>query len=347
MSKEYFHRIAEQTLTKFWINNPTRSEAKLAIEMGAVGCTQNPSYTQKMLDHPEEGIFALSELNKVVDQTDSDFEAARLFQRILVKNISDLFLPIYKDSDRNLGYVSIQNDPHLENVDDIIDDSLKNQIVNENISCKVPCDQNGLIVMEVLFEQGVSVNVTEVFAVDQAIATLDLYDKAFKEGNKKSVVFLSHIAGIYDDYLSNYVSEHNIVISSDVLHQGGLAVARKVYNIMKARNSKVVFVGGGARGLHHFTEMVGGDVCITINWSGTADELLKADFPVVSRLFNPVEERVIDELMEKLPAFRKGYLEGGLEVDEFEFFGPVQLFKGGFVESWNKVLSVSKQCRGM
>ena len=46
---DYFKRVSKHTATRFWINNVTREEADLALEAGAVGCTQNPSYTWKML----------------------------------------------------------------------------------------------------------------------------------------------------------------------------------------------------------------------------------------------------------------------------------------------------------
>jgi transaldolase len=151
---------------------------------------------------------------------------------------------------------------------------------------------------------------------------------------------MSHIAGIYDDYLQNYVKENDVQISPDVLHQAGLAVARKVYHIMTEGAYKCVFIGGGARGLHHFTEMVGGRVVVTINWVGTADKLIEQNPPVVYRLFNPVPQKVIDELMEKLPDFKKGYLDDGLSIEEFEDFGPVQLFKSAFTTSWGKILEV-------
>jgi len=90
---------------------------------------------------------------------------------------------------------------------------------------------------------------------------------------------------------------------------------------------------------------VGGDVCITINWEGTADKLLEQDAPVVYRLFNPVPQKVIDELMEKLPDFKRGYLEEGLSVEEFEGFGPVQLFRNSFVKSWTRVAGLIKERR--
>jgi len=91
--------------------------------------------------------------------------------------------------------------------------------------------------------------------------------------------------------------------------------------------------------------MVGGRVVVTINWIGTADMLLEQNPPVVYRLFNPVPDRVIDELIEKLPDFKRGYLEDGLSVEEFEDFGPVQLFKSAFTKSWKRVLDVIKEQR--
>jgi transaldolase len=159
--------------------------------------------------------------------------------------------------------------------------------------------------------------------------------------------YMSHIAGIYDDYLGNYVKEHQVDISPDILHQAGLAVARKVYQMMIERNYPCVFIGGGARGLQHFTEMVGGKVCLTINWEGTADKLIEQNPPVVFRLFNPVPEKVLDELIEKLPDFKRGYLDDGLEPEEFEHFGPVLLFRSSFIKSWNHTMETIKERRAV
>jgi transaldolase len=60
-----------------------------------------------------------------------------------------------------------------------------------------------------------------------------------------------------------------------------------------------------------------------------------------------VPQKVIDELMEKLPDFRRGYLHDGLEVEEFESFGPVQLFRSSFIKSWKHVLEIIKDRRAM
>jgi transaldolase len=51
-----------------------------------------------------------------------------------------------------------------------------------------------------------------------------------------------------------------------------------------------------------------------------------------------VPPAVLEELLEKLPDFRRAYADDGLSVEEFADFGPVQLFRSSFVKSWQKVL---------
>jgi len=109
---------------------------------------------------------------------------------------------------------------------------------------------------------------------EQALDLCELYEKVSKESGKHPKFYISHITGIYDEYLKEVAERDNIDISPDILWQAGMVIARKLYKIYKDRGYTVTFIGGGARGTHHFTEMVGGDVCITINWKGTADKLL-------------------------------------------------------------------------
>jgi transaldolase len=348
MQEPYFIRVAKQTPTEFWINNPTRNQADLAIANGATGCTNNPSYSQKMVDHPTEGAYALQLLDEAIHESASDDESIAIFQRKLVKPISDRFLPIFRKSNEQQGYVSIQGDPIREDDPDVvIREALENRKLSPNICCKIPTTHSGLVAMEYLVGKDVPLNATEIFGIKQATVLMDTYEKASRKTGRHPKVFLSHIAGIYDDHLKNVVESQKIDISRDVLWQAGLAVARKMYIMMEERGMPGTFIAGGARGLHHFTEMVGGKVCCTINWEGTADKLIEQDPPVVYRLFNPVPQKVIDELMEKLPDFKRGYLDDGLEIEEFEGFGPVQLFRSQFTGSWKRVLDLIKDRRAV
>jgi transaldolase len=346
MNKGYFHRVAAQTPTKFWVNNPTRRETDLAIEAGAVGCTTNPAHCGKMIDKPEERELILKLLDQAIQESDSDSEAEAILQRRVVKTIQEKFLPVYERTGGRYGHVSIQGDPIREHDPQvIIDQGRANRALGPNIAIKIPTTAAGLEAMQVLVAEGTTINATEVFGVSQVISICEMYDQVTRKAGKYPRFYMSHIAGIYDEYLQQYVQHNNVDISPDVLFQAGLAVARKVYALVQERGYKCTFVGGGARGLHHFTEMVGADVCVTINWQGTADKLLEADPPVVYRVFNPVPYKVIDELMEKLPDFRRGYLSDGLSVEEYAEFGPVEHFRSSFIKNWKKVLDVVQERR--
>ena len=348
MRMGYFHRLSEQTLTRFWINNPTREEADRAIAEGATGCTTNPSYCQKMIDHPQEGEYASALLDQAIRESASESEAQAILQRKLVKVIADKFLPVFRSTRGKDGYVSIQGDPIDEHDPQaVVREGLGNRELGDNVCIKVPVTASGLQAMRELIAKGVPINSTEVFGVAQAISLCETYVAVAKKSARPPKMYMSHIAGIYDDYLNKYVEDHRVAVSPDVLWQAGLAVARKVYQLIVDRQYPVSFVAGGARGLHHFTEMVGGDLAVTINWVGTADKLLAEDPPVVWRLFNPVPPHVIGELKAKLPDFKRGFLNKGLSVDEYEDFPPVAFFRGGFVKSWNRVLDLARERRAV
>jgi len=339
MKESYFKRVYNLTGTKFWINNVTPGEARTAIDAGAFGCTQNPSYTWKILSHPEAGKEADRMLDGILKETTDDNEVECILQRKLVKGISDIFMDLWKSTNGDHGYVSIQGDPiHEEDPDVIINEGRKNREMNPNIMIKIPATKAGLQAMEVLIAENTPVNATEVMGISQALDICRLYRSlSLKTGNSPKIYY-SLITGIYDEYLHKSVEKQGIKIDPDVLHLAGLIIAKKVYSITKAHYPEVGFIGGGVRGLHHFTEMVGADVCITMNWPGQAEELIRQDMPVLPRFFNPAPDWYIDELLVKVPEFRKAYMTDGLSVEEYEYFGPVEYFRSMFISAWNNVL---------
>ncbi len=341
MDDGYFHRVSKLTPTKFWINNPTRKEADLAITSGASGCTLNPSYTQKMIDHPEEGEYARQVLDDVIREVRDDTEAVSVFQRRMAARICEKFMPIFEASNQQEGYVSIQGDPIRESDPYvIISEAYANRTVSPNVCCKIPTTASGLKAIVTLIPANVPMNATEIFAVRQGLDLGELYERLVPKTDKGPMLYYSHIAGIYDDYLKLFVERNHVDIPADYLLQAGLAVSRKLYGLVKKAGYRMSFVGGGARGLHHFTELVGGEVNLTINWVGTADALLAQNQPVISRIFNPVSPAVLETLLTKLPDFRRGYEDDGIQQQDYEEFGPVELFRGSFIKSWKRVLDL-------
>ncbi len=345
MKNSYFHRVTEQTPTRFWINNVTRDEADVALEAGAVGCTQNPSYVYKMLVHETEKAYAYEKLDAILVKETDDEMVQEMLQQQLVGEVAKHFLPIYEATHGKYGYVSVQGNPFREDVENIVRNARFNRKAGVNIMTKIPVTEDGLKAIEILIAEGTPINATEVMGVKQAMDVCDVYDRVASTMDNPPVVLFSHITGIYDEYLQGYVKDKGIEISEDTLWQAGMVIAKKVYKLTKERNSDVGFIGGGARGLHHFTEMVGADCNITINWKGTAETLINTNPPVIDRFHTPVTESVLDELLEKVDEFKRGWEINGLEASEYEEFGPVVLFRVSFEKNWGQARELIKARR--
>jgi transaldolase len=342
---DYFKRVSALTATRFWINNVTLAEADKALEAGAIGCTQNPTYTWKILNGSEDEAIAKSALKRIMAEEKDDETALHKLQLEPVCGVAKKFMPLYEATHGKNGYVSIQSSPLNEDPDTIIRCARMHAKAAPNIMAKIPATENGLKAIEVLIRERVPINATECMATRQVLDVCELYTKVTKDMKDPAPMYFSLITGIYDEYLQKYVKANNIDIRPDVLWQAGLSVAKKVYYLVKERKYNVGLIGGGARGLHHFTEMVGADANITINWKGTADKLIELDGPAVCHFFASTPFSVEDELLDKLPEHRRAYFINGIEPSEYEDYGPVELFRSNFISAWKKSLEYIASCR--
>ena len=339
MENQYFHRVNKLSPTRFWINNPTPHEARLAIAAGAINCTTNPTYSAKMIKDAEMKGNALKIIKDAIIETSDDQKAAGMVQQMLINHLLDIFLPLYEKNPGKEGFVSLQGNPFTDqDANQIIEEALIYRRSGKNFIAKIPVTKAGITAMEELIPENIPIIATEVMAISQAITVCEMYRRVSGRCQKYPPFFVTHITGILDDYLNSVVIRDNIDIGSDILWQAGCIVARKQYRILKERNYPGIMLGGGARGLHHFTEMVGSDMHITINWKGTSDKLIEIDPPVVYRIDTPAPQHVVDELLEKIPDFKKAYQEDDLASDEFEDFGPVVLFRNIFIKGWEELV---------
>ncbi len=345
MKSDYFKRVSKITPTGFWINNVTRQEAEWAVEAGAVGCTQNPSFPWKILQDQHESVYALEILDDLIKNNQNDEAVLDEFQMILIKNICETFKPMFEASGGHDGWVSIQGSPFKEDVQSIIDYAHAHRAAADNMIIKIPATKDGLDAMRILVKEGVPMLATEVMSVDQAMDVCDVYEEASQGMTNPPVMYMAHIAGIFDEDLQALIAKDNTDIDKDALWQAGIACAKKIQQLMDSRKSKVRLLSGGARGLHHFTEMVGARSEVTINWKGTADKLIEENLPVVQRFLAPTPYGVIDELCAKSEMFRKAYVPNSLDQEEYEHFSPVVRFRTTFEKAWTNCLAFIKERR--
>jgi transaldolase len=343
MSEGYFHRLHQETPTRLWINNPTLAEADLALAAGAISCTTNPAYSARIIKmEPERAARAI---DAAINESADDQRAADIAQQRIVKEIMEKFLPLYERAPGKQGLVSIQGNPHLdEDPTHIVDEAMRFRKISPNFITKIPCTAAGLKAFEQLIPGDMPIIATEVFAMAQASAVCELYQRVSQKCGKHPPFYVTHISGIFDECLAKTAEREGTKVSPEALAQAGCILARKQYAMMRRRGHKITLLGGGARGTHHFTEMVGGALHVTINWS-TADEIIKADPPVTSRIKAAAPQAIIDELCEKLPDFRAAYRDDGLTIEEFGDFAPLQFFRNMFVKGWDTLAETVREHR--
>jgi transaldolase len=87
----------------------------------------------------------------------------------------------------------------------------------------------------------------------------------------------------------------------------------------------------------HWTELVGGDVVLTMphawqvrfNGSGIAP---------ISRINEPVDPELLAELALRIPDFNRAYEPDGLSIDEFDTYGATVRTLRGFITSYHDLL---------
>ena len=343
MPRDYFRRVAAKTATQVWINNPSLSDLKNAIEAGAINGTTNPAYGSKLLK--TEPDYMQGVLQEVLADYPDDREAADRVYQIISGRFMQEFSPLHESSGGTRGFVTMQDDPRCDDdPDTIIESTLRHAKVAPNYMAKIPVIESGMAAMARLVERNIPICATEIFSIAQALAMCEVYADAVAKSGNSPPFYLTHITGIYDEEIQAQVKEQGVDISEDVLRQAGTIVMRKQYRAIKERGFATTMLGGGAREPYHFTEWVGGGTHITINWS-TFEELFAIDPPIEDRIHAEDDEAVIAELREKIPDFRRAYDDDGLAPHEFADFQPLLRFRNNFIDGCDAVLSEIAKCR--
>lgn len=345
MGSEYFHEITRQMATRVWINNPTGEDLEKAIAAGAISGTTNPAYCSKLIQNEPDYIYGI--IDQVIREVEvNEVAADQVYQRA-TSRFMKRFLPLYEKSGGTDGFVTMQDDPGKDgDADQIVQAAQRHSQVGNNFMAKIPVIASGMEAMACLIEKNTPICATECFSIAQTIAMCDLYESVCKKTGNRPPFYMTHITGIYDEELQETVVKKNISIDPQILKQAGSIIARKEYRTMQERGYHATMLGGGARGLYHFTEFVGGKVHVTMNWS-TFDELMQSDTPVVARMDTIDPPEVVEELCEKLPDFQRAYCDDGYTITEFEDIPGLIRFRNSFIKGWTHLVSEIEKRRAL
>src|SRR5579863_690134 len=138
---------------------------RLIDEDGLRGMTSNPAIFEKAIAGSTDYADILASLK---DRTDLDAKAR--YELIAIRDIqdaADLLLPVYKDSQKRDGYISLEVSPYLAlDTQGTIEEArrLWQAVARPNIMIKVPGTAQGIPAFEQLISEGININVTLLFS---------------------------------------------------------------------------------------------------------------------------------------------------------------------------------------
>jgi len=143
----------------------TSGELKKMIENdGLRGMTSNPAIFEKSIT----GSALYSDILHAADAKSLD--AKGLYEKIAIRDVQDacdIFKPVYQQSKRRDGYVSLEVSPFLaNNTKGTLEEArrLWKAVDRENLMIKVPATPDGIPAIRQLLEEGLNINVTLLFA---------------------------------------------------------------------------------------------------------------------------------------------------------------------------------------
>src|ERR1700724_1100506 len=184
---------------------------KMIQEDGLMGMTSNPTIL-------ERAITASKDYGDLLESpSPKKLDAKGLYEKIAIRDVqdaTDIFKPVYQQTNRRDGYVSLEVAPTLANdTQGTIDEArrLWKSVGRENVMIKVPGTKEGLPAIRQLLEEGININITLLFAqsVYEQVAEAFL---AALEARVKKGQDISHIASV----ASFFVSRIDTLIDSQI-----------------------------------------------------------------------------------------------------------------------------------
>src|SRR5438477_4280052 len=324
------HEMTQTTPTCPWNDSASIQELTYSIEHGAVGATGNPVIVLGVLK--KEMSLWKDRIRSLIDERSTATEdqiSWQLVREISVKAAS-LLRPVFEAHRGKNGRLSIQTDPRLfRDSNAIVEQAEEFNRLAPNIIVKIPVTRAGIPAIEEATYRGISINATVSFTLPQCIAVAEAVERGLKrrEREGKEIVTMGPVCtimvGRLDDWLKVVVERENITIDPGYLEWAGVAVFKKTYQIFRQRGYRIRLLSAAFRNHMHWSELIGGDIVISPPYAWQV-RFNASDIQVRSRIDQPVDPHIVDELSRKFADFRRASSEGGLSSDEFDSFPPTR-----------------------
>ncbi len=232
-----------QTLGQsIWYDNIQRSMlgadgelARMIRDDGLAGVTSNPSIFEKAIGGSSDYDVSLRQLL----QQNGKLSSRELFFSLAIEDIqqaADLLLPVYKKSDGQDGYISLEVSPDLayDTAGTIAEaKDLAHRVNRPNLMIKVPATREGVPAVEALIAAGISINATLLFSMERYAEIAQAYIRGLRQRQQQRLPVdrIASVASFFVsrvDVLIDKLLDEKIAAGSDLKLQalkGQIAIA--------------------------------------------------------------------------------------------------------------------------
>ena len=337
-------RTIATTATDIWNDSCAVDELEYAVSYGAVGATANPTIVTDVWKadpgHWRSRVRAIAD--ERADATEVDLAWAIVEEMSL--RAAPLLLPAFEASGGRQGRLSMQTDPtFFRSFDRMLAQGERFASLAPNIIVKFPATDVGVRVMEEATYRGVNVNATVSFSVAQAVAAGEAVERGLRrreaEGLKVDDMgpVITLMMGRLEDWLRVQTERDGIVADPSALPWSGVAAFKRTVEEFERRGLRARPLGAAIRHHLHWSELIGGDVVITMpaSWQRRFNA---SSVEVRPRMDDPIDPHILGELQSKFPDFVRAYEPDALRPEEFDTFGPSARTLRAFVASYHDLL---------
>jgi len=337
-------RMTQDTPTQYWNDSCAVDELTYAVARGATGATSNPSIVLEVMK--KDGAHWVPRVRELAAANPSWSEVEltwAIVEEMAVRG-ARILQPVFESAGGLHGRLSVQTNPanHRDPIR-MVEQSLRFAMLGPNMQVKFPATAAGLVAIEEATFNGVNINGTVSFTVPQAIAIAEAVERGLdrRAAAGHDVSSMSPVAtimiGRLDDWMKVLVERDGLAVHPDAPNWAGIAAFKRAYGVFRERGYRARLLAAAYRHRLHWTELVGGDVSMTLpypwqvrfNGSGIAPR---------PRMDEPVDPDLIADLYDRIPDFRRAYEPDGMTPDEFESYGASARTLRAFVKSYHDLM---------
>jgi transaldolase len=336
--------MVRETPTDYWNDSCAVDELAYAIERGATGATSNPTIVHEVLNKESEHWVPRVRELAAEHPTWSEVELTWALIEEMVTRGAGVLLPVFEREHGLKGRLSAQLNPaNYRDPERMLEQALRFHGLAPNILVKFPATAAGIVGIEEATYRGVNINATVNFTLPQALAVAEAVERALqrreRDGLDNSLMtpICTLMIGRLDDWVKVLVERDDIALDPGAANWAGIAVFKRAYAIFQERGYRSRLLAAAYRHRLHWTELVGGDLAMTMPHAWQVRFNNSGILPQ-PRIDVPVDPAIVEELLERVPDFRRAYEADGMAPDEFEFFGSSARTLRSFIKSYHDLM---------